>query len=145
MRKSEAQVLDHGLYRLYWWSDGSYSLASVGSTASGERWFAPTNWISGIPCTDWSGVMKAVREPPCSRFEIGEPVKYIDQPQRPLQEPDSPDLKWGLVSSRSYHPRGYGQKSNEYCWFYAFGTGLWFEERFLQRLSILERLAWEAK
>jgi len=149
VRKSEAQALDHGIYRIHWKS-GGWSLASVGSTASGERWFAPTNWIAGIPCTDWKDVDHVTHEPPCPKFEDGEPVKYIDQPQRPLQEPDSPDPKWGVISGRSYHPRGYGKtrkEETEYCWFYAFGPGvsLWYEERFLQKLSLLERIAWEAR
>ncbi len=51
----DGQKLQHGLYRIYW-KDGGNSLASVGSDASGTRWFAPTNWAASIPCNDWSDV-----------------------------------------------------------------------------------------
>lgn len=40
-----------GLYRVFWKSGGS-SLASVGITADGGKWLAPTNWVS--PTTDQS-------------------------------------------------------------------------------------------
>lgn len=36
-------VCPHGLYQVFW-SDGSNSLASVGSLNDGSRWLAPTNW-----------------------------------------------------------------------------------------------------
>jgi hypothetical protein len=59
VRTSQAQALDHGLYRLHW-KDGGSSLAAVGSDREGRRWFAPTNWIS-VPCTDWGSVKRAER------------------------------------------------------------------------------------
>ncbi len=43
----EVQQLRHGLYIIHWKSGGS-SLASVGSFASGQRWVAPSNWVSFI-------------------------------------------------------------------------------------------------
>jgi len=60
MSRDEVQTtVKHGLYRVYWTSGGS-SLAAVGSTANGDRWLAPTNWISG-ETTDWSGVERVER------------------------------------------------------------------------------------
>jgi len=47
MQQHEVQQIKHGLYKIHWKSGGS-SLASVGSFASGQRWFAPTNWINSI-------------------------------------------------------------------------------------------------
>lgn len=44
-----------GLWRLHW-NDGGSSLASVGCDESGRRWFAPVNWVGGVPCFDWSMV-----------------------------------------------------------------------------------------
>ena len=58
MTSAEAQKLDHGLYAIYW-KMGGFSLASVGSTYSGKRWYAPTNWVGfkpserNTPATDW--------------------------------------------------------------------------------------------
>ena len=48
MEKEEVQKLAHGVYRIHWKEidGGGTSLAAVGSTRSGERWFAPTNWVS---------------------------------------------------------------------------------------------------
>ncbi len=43
MTKEEAKKLSHGVYIIFWKSGGT-SLASVGSTYDGTRWFAPTNW-----------------------------------------------------------------------------------------------------
>lgn len=51
------ELLKHGLYRLYW-NDGGVSLASVGSDFYGNRWYAPTNWISGASL-DWTRVKRA--------------------------------------------------------------------------------------
>lgn len=45
MKKNEIKNIKHGLYRI-WWRLGGNSLASVGSTRSGRRWFAATNWIN---------------------------------------------------------------------------------------------------
>jgi hypothetical protein len=45
VKKADAQLLRHGVYRVFWKSGGS-SLASVGSTYDGTRWMAPTNWTS---------------------------------------------------------------------------------------------------
>lgn len=59
MTPDKVQELRHGLYRIYWKEDcgGGCSLAAVGSRANGQRWFAPTNWIS-MGTTDWSNVDK---------------------------------------------------------------------------------------
>lgn len=47
--------LGHGLYRIFWTNGGGSSLAAVGSKPNGERWMAPTNWVS-VGTTDWSEV-----------------------------------------------------------------------------------------
>lgn len=56
----EAQRLDHGLYLLFWKSGGE-SLAAVGSDSGGRRWFAATNWVSGVPSFDWRRIDHAVK------------------------------------------------------------------------------------
>ena len=43
-----------GLYKIYW-NSGGHSVASVGYDACGNRWFAPTNWVSGHSY-NWGGV-----------------------------------------------------------------------------------------
>jgi hypothetical protein len=45
MKKTEVQKLSLGLYKIYW-KDGGWSLAAVGSLPNGDRWLAPTNWVS---------------------------------------------------------------------------------------------------
>ena len=58
MTQEQAQDLPHGLYRI-WWNDSpnaTSSLAAVGSTHNGSRWYCPTNWIGGMPSTDWNKV-----------------------------------------------------------------------------------------
>lgn len=45
MTKEKVTKLKHGIYRVFWKSGGS-SVASVGSTGSGKRWLAATNWIA---------------------------------------------------------------------------------------------------
>ena len=52
MTKREANKLQHGIYRIYWKRGGS-SLASLGSNFKGDRWIAPTNWISGSSSSHW--------------------------------------------------------------------------------------------
>jgi len=49
------QQVSHGLYLIVW-KDGGSSLASVGSDSAGRRWYAPTNWVNGMPCFDWEAV-----------------------------------------------------------------------------------------
>lgn len=53
------EVINHGLYRIFW-KEGGSSLAAVGSDASGRRWYQPTNWISG-PGFDWTKVSHVYR------------------------------------------------------------------------------------
>lgn len=58
MTKDQAKLLAPGLYRLHWKS-GGWSLASVGITHDGTRWFAPSNWTSQVPdvrCSEWRAV-----------------------------------------------------------------------------------------
>lgn len=52
MRGEKVSKLGHGLYVIFWKS-GGLSVAAVGSDRYGNRWFAPTNWIS-VPTFDWS-------------------------------------------------------------------------------------------
>lgn len=54
MRQSDAKKLGHGVYRIYW-KEGGCSLAAVGSDHRGDRWYAPTNWVSG-PSFRWTPV-----------------------------------------------------------------------------------------
>ena len=46
MERDDIQKIEHGLYRVYWEGDDHTSVAAVGSTSNGDRWLAPTNWIS---------------------------------------------------------------------------------------------------
>ena len=71
MTKEDASKLGHGLYVLYWKDPSSRhtaaSLASVGMTYDGTRWFAPCNWTSAdnerplVASTDWSRVDRVRR------------------------------------------------------------------------------------
>lgn len=54
MKACKARSLDHGLYILFW-KDGGLSVAAVGSNESGDRWYAPTNWVS-VPSYNWKPV-----------------------------------------------------------------------------------------
>jgi hypothetical protein len=58
----EVAKLKHGLYKIFWVS-GAYSLAAVGSTYSGKRWYAPVHWTSedhplSVASTDWTRVSR---------------------------------------------------------------------------------------
>ncbi len=59
MRRSEADKLRHGVYRLFWKGGGS-SVAAVGSLHDGAAWYAPSNWVSatptGVASTVWNRV-----------------------------------------------------------------------------------------
>ena len=58
-----------GLYVIYWKDEysGGTSLASVGRTFSGKRWFSPSNWTASdgdnplVASTDWELVAKVKR------------------------------------------------------------------------------------
>jgi hypothetical protein len=60
VRAEDVARLPHGLYMLDWTEEqgGGFSLAAVGSFPSGERWFAPTNWVS-LEGGDWAHVANA--------------------------------------------------------------------------------------
>lgn len=66
MKKEKVQKLDHGLYRIFYKKiyGGGASLASVGSTHDGTRWFAPSNWTTTckdnpmVASTNWKRVKK---------------------------------------------------------------------------------------
>lgn len=45
MIQKDAAGLPLGLYRMFW-KDGGSSLASIGQTYNGTRWFAPSNWTT---------------------------------------------------------------------------------------------------
>ena len=51
--------LHPGLYRLFWVTGGS-SLAAVGINRQGNAWFAPVNWVTIGPESNWSLVEFAV-------------------------------------------------------------------------------------
>ena len=59
MTKREAAKLRLGLYRIFWKEGGRSSVASVGVTYDGTRWFAPANWTAAstdnplIASTKW--------------------------------------------------------------------------------------------
>ncbi len=57
MKREEVQLLEHGLYKI-WWKSGGHSLAAVGSLSNGKRWMAPTNWITVPSTTHWPIVKK---------------------------------------------------------------------------------------
>jgi hypothetical protein len=57
MTKAEIKKLRLGVYRIFY-KDHEYSLASVGQDEFGSKWFVAANWISGIPCFDWSNVSR---------------------------------------------------------------------------------------
>lgn len=52
MSPEEAARCRHGIYRVWFHHDDDeedrygYTLASVGSTYSGQRWLAPCNWVA---------------------------------------------------------------------------------------------------
>lgn len=68
MTKIEADKLAHGLYIIHWkdTTSGRPSLASVGMTYDGTRWYAPCNWTSSdnarpmVASTDWDIVARVV-------------------------------------------------------------------------------------
>lgn len=59
MTQQEARQLQLGVYVLLW-NSGGHSVVSVGENDYGDRWFAPTNWVGGIPCFQWDIVGSAV-------------------------------------------------------------------------------------
>lgn len=68
MSPGEVGQIRHGIYRIYWKGDTRSSLAAVGSNAAGDRWYAPTNWIAGVPCYDWSIVDRVEKLMPHSEM-----------------------------------------------------------------------------
>lgn len=45
MTRIEARKLRSGLYRVFW-KGGDESLAAVGQNDLGDKWIAPSNWLS---------------------------------------------------------------------------------------------------
>lgn len=56
MNKNQIEKVVHGIYKIFW-KEGGISVASVGSTPDGKRWFAPTNWTN-VPSFNWGLVKK---------------------------------------------------------------------------------------
>ncbi len=56
-----------GLFELRWKS-GGISNAAVGNDRAGRRWYAPSNWIGGVPCFDWSEVISVKRIAECGHI-----------------------------------------------------------------------------
>lgn len=78
MTQEEANVLKHGVYRIYWTPENtspawSYSLAAVGSDSSGLRWFIPVNWVSLQASKKWELL---------ERVEPVEEMNYDQKPER---------------------------------------------------------------
>lgn len=48
MKREDIKKIPHGLYEIYWKESdgGGKSIGAVGSTETGDRWLAPTNWIA---------------------------------------------------------------------------------------------------
>lgn len=65
MTTKQVQQLNHGFYVIFWKKScgGGYSYAAVGSMSNGNRWMAPTNWVSGS--TDkkkhWRDVSRVIK------------------------------------------------------------------------------------
>lgn len=53
MRMREAKKLKNGIYWLTWKLEGGGSRAAVGRDVKGNVWFAPTNWVAGLPSYKW--------------------------------------------------------------------------------------------
>ena len=62
MTRAEGNKLPLGLYRVFWKSGGS-SLAAVGMDYVGNRWLAPTNWVTPSPAGHWRLVDRVERIP----------------------------------------------------------------------------------
>lgn len=58
MTPEQAKTLYNGVYTLVW-TKGGKSIAAVGRGADGAAWFAPVNWIAGMPSTSWHFVREA--------------------------------------------------------------------------------------
>ena len=58
MTTDEANVLEDGVYFLYWdWEGDDRSVGAIGRDRKGRPWFCPANWVSGI-CLDWGRIAK---------------------------------------------------------------------------------------
>ena len=63
MNEQEVKELKLGVYRLYW-VEGGTSVACVGQTYSGNKWYAPSNWTTSdqghltIVGKDWDKIEK---------------------------------------------------------------------------------------
>lgn len=59
MTKKEVDALVPGIYVLHWKDKhgGGLSVAAVGRDEDGKRWYAPSNWCGGVPCSDWRPVL----------------------------------------------------------------------------------------
>lgn len=91
----DPDVLPLGLFRIHWASGGS-SLAAVGMMENGDRWIAPTNWIS--PCLD-----------PTNEFAWGgiERVELIPVPAPAGEPATAADKIIGEIEQRFPNWRGY--------------------------------------
>jgi hypothetical protein len=53
MSVRESCKLAPGIYRLFWKDGSPPSLAAVGVTVSGSRWYAPINWVEVDSKSRW--------------------------------------------------------------------------------------------
>jgi len=70
-----------GLYRVYWESGGS-SLAAIGFDSKGDRWIAPTNWLSTARMRDLGEFGEIAQLQPLTSFE-DEYAQDVDNQQQP--------------------------------------------------------------
>jgi hypothetical protein len=91
MTQEEIAHIPDGVYRLFWnaWPgcNAGQSVAAVGTDSQGKRWFAPANWVTGIPCFEWHKV-RAI-SPICAQtygtlHKEGEREREILNAQQPI-------------------------------------------------------------
>lgn len=60
MKFKDVKKLPLGVYRINWKSGGT-SVATIGATANGGRWLAPSNWVSPSDEKDiWRWIESAI-------------------------------------------------------------------------------------
>lgn len=102
MTEYDSRKLSHGLYRIFW-KDGLTSLASVGSTYDGSRWYSPTNWTTSdkdrpyVSSTDWSEVDR-VQLIDADMMTVPDVLSHVIQKLRLLHRPEFREFTQGELS-----------------------------------------------
>lgn len=52
MKQPRAVDVPPGVYVIRWTSGGR-AVGAIGYDHTGRPWFAPCNWVAGIPCYEW--------------------------------------------------------------------------------------------